>query len=123
MYPEKDIELMLLKQVEGVKREHACWRDPERLSRVLGIRLVVSGLGSRAEGAALTNVIAINPAAGVLSRRRFTLYHEITHQLVKRNDKLYSILHDQYRDDVSFDRMCERLCNIGAAEFLVHGRF
>ncbi len=119
MCPESDLEQMLLRQVDEIKREHPYWDDPEQLSRVLGIRLVASGLGARREGAALTNIIAVDPWAGGPSRRRFTLYHEIMHQLIKRNDVLYSALHDQYRADDDFERMRERLCNLGAAEFLV----
>lgn len=119
MLPEADLELMLLRQVAGIRQEYPCWHDPEQLSRALEIRLVAAGLGSHREGAALTNMIAVDPALGGPARRRFTLYHEIMHQLIKRNDALYSVLHDQYHADADFERICERLCNLGAAELLI----
>ena len=119
MYPESDLELMVLQQIEEVKRDHACWEDPERLSRALNIKLVVSPLGALPRRCIAHNVIAVDPFAGGVSRRRFTFYHEIVHQLIKRNDVLFSILHDQYRADTDFERICERLCDVGAAEFLI----
>ena len=50
-------------------------------------------------------------------RCNFTYYHEITHHLIRHSDALYSFIHEYARDD--FERVLEKYCNVGAAEFLV----
>ena len=37
-------------------------------------------------------------------RQRFTIFHELTHHLVREDDELYSYLHDAYEDSNDFDR-------------------
>lgn len=118
-YPESELEMLLLRQIDAVKKQYPMWRDPYQLSRALGLRIVLTGLGSKHEGAAWSNAIALDPSAGGPSRRFFTIYHEILHHLIKSNDVLYSILHDQYRSEKDLERICEYLANVGAAEFLL----
>lgn len=48
-------------------------------------------------------------------RRNFTFYHELTHHLIRTNDDLLSLIHETAAHP---DRVIERLCNAGAAEFL-----
>lgn len=117
--PETTLVGMLFEQIAAVKCDHPEWGHPYRLARSLGIRLAFAGLGTEREGAALDDVIVVNPTTSGAARHRFTVYHEIVHHLVRRNDELLSLLSDQYRTDEDFDRICERLSNIGAAEFLV----
>ena len=47
-------------------------------------------------------------------------FHEVTHHLINQNGELISEIHDAtLNQEGEFDRQVERLCNIGAAEFLM----
>ncbi len=52
-------------------------------------------------------------------RRQFTLFHELIHYLLRKDDDLYAYLHETYRNEDSFYKTIEYLCNIGAAEILL----
>ncbi len=119
LLPESEIEALLLEQIADVKRRHPAWQDPHALCEALGLRLGFGRLGPGREGAALANEIVLDSGIELAARRHFTLYHEIVHCLIRHNDRLYSTLHDQYRSDEDFQRITERLCDIGAAEFLL----
>lgn len=116
---ENELESMVVAQVRGVKLQHVGWANPRVLARALEIKIDDQKLGGEQEGAAFAGNIVINPAIGVKARRRFTFYHEIVHHLIRRNNKLYSILHDQYSSDEDLEHIIERLCNVGAAEFVL----
>ncbi len=116
---ESQLESMVLRQIRDVKRQRAAWANPHALAEALGFSIVIGNLGIDREGAAFTSTVVLDPSTGVRARQRFTLYHEIVHLLLKRNDELYSILHDQYPSDKDFNRIIERLCNVGAAEFIM----
>src|SRR5713226_755694 len=116
---ESDLESMVLSQISGIKRQYNAWADPRALAEALEFSIVSRDLGAGREGAAFAGTIVLDPNMGVKARQRFTLYHEIVHLLLKRNDELYSILHDQYPSDKDFNRIIERLCNVGAAEFIM----
>jgi len=110
---------MVVNCIDDTKRKYAMWTNPFDLAHELEISITVGKLGSGQEGAAFAEQIVLDPTHGVKARQRFTLYHEIVHHLIRRNDKLYSILHDQYRSDEDFIHIIERLCNVGAAEFII----
>jgi len=116
---ESELESMVMSQVREIKRQYNEWANPHALTEALEFSIVMGNLGTGREGAALADTIVLDPSTGVKARRRFTLYHEIVHLLIKQNGELYSILHDQYRSDKDFNRIIERLCNVGAAEFVI----
>ena len=116
---ESELESMVLSQIRDIKRQYNEWANPHALADALEFSIVTGNLGTGREGAALADTIVLDPSTGVKARRRFTLYHEIVHLLIKQNDELYSILHDQYSSDRDFNRIIERLCNAGAAEFVI----
>jgi len=116
---EAELEAMTRERVATIKQQHACWRDPERLCAELGIRVDYGALGLGLEGAAFADAIRLDPTAGVAARRRFTFYHEIGHHLLRGHEALYSIINDQYASEELFHAICERLCNLAAAEFLL----
>ncbi|MEC1894535.1 ImmA/IrrE family metallo-endopeptidase [Cytobacillus firmus] len=62
-------------------------------------------------------VILINDNVKLDQRKRFTLYHEICHYLLRNDDEFFSDLNDLYEDDDEFRKVEERLCDIGAIEF------
>lgn len=110
---------MVVNYIDDIKRQYAIWTNPFNLARELEISIAVGKLGPDQEGAAFAKRIVLDPTLRVKARRRFTLYHEIVHHLIRRNDKLYSILHDQYRSDEDLTHIIEHLCNVGAAEFII----
>lgn len=63
--------------------------------------------------------IVINRDVSSEERRRFTLYHELVHHLIREEADLYSYLHDTYEDTKVFDKTIENICNIGAAEIIL----
>jgi hypothetical protein len=117
--PESELEAMVVDQINDIKRQYAIWTNPYDLARELEVSIAVGKLGPDQEGAAFAERVVFDPTIGVKARQRFTLYHEIVHHLIRRNDKLYSILHDQYRSDEDLTRIIEHLCNVGAAEFVI----
>jgi len=116
---EAKLEDMVRERVAALKEQHNCWRDPEQLCKAMGIRVEYGSIGLGREGAAFADAIKIDPTAGVPARRNFTFYHEIVHRVVRDHDELYSIINDQYVTDTAFGTIKERLCNVGAAEFLL----
>jgi len=110
---------MVVNRINDIKRQYAIWVNPFDLARELEISIAVGKLGPDQEGAAFAEQIVLDPTVEVKARQRFTLFHEIVHHLIRRNDKLYSILHDQYRSDEDLTRIIEHLCNVGAAEFVI----
>lgn len=116
---ESELESMVLRQIRDIKRQYNEWADPRALADVLESSIVTGNLGTGREGAVLADTIVLDPSTGIKARQRFTLYHEIVHLIIKRNNELYSILHDQYPSDKDFNRIIERLCNVGAAEFVI----
>jgi hypothetical protein len=122
LIPESELEVMVINYIDDIKREYAMWTNPFDLAHELEISIAVGKLGPDQEGAAFAERIVLDPTSGVKARQRFTFYHEIVHHLVRRNDKLYSILHDQYRSDEDLIHIIERLCNVGAAEFIIPRR-
>lgn len=119
LIPETDLENMVIQQVKSTKATFPDWRDPEHLAGKLGIRVVRGNLGLSVQGVAVDDLIVLDEEPSVPGRRMFTFYHEIVHQLIRRNDELVSIIHDQYESDQDYTRIAERLANIGASEFLI----
>ena len=117
--PESELEAIVVDHINDIKHQYAIWANPYDLARELEISIAVGKLGPDREGAAFAERIVFDPTVRVKARQRFTLYHEIVHHLIRRNDKLYSILHDQYRSDEDLTRIIEHLCNVGAAEFVI----
>jgi Zn-dependent peptidase ImmA (M78 family) len=108
-----------------VQEVRACYshlNDPYALARELGYKVVESSSASSPmfEGASLDHVIFLRTYDCLNEeRKRFTLYHEICHGLLRKDEWFWSVLHDQFKSDRDFSYVKERLCNIGAAEFLL----
>jgi uncharacterized protein DUF955 len=116
---EAKLEGMIRERIATLKAQYDCWRNPEQLCAAMGIRVEYGRIGLGREGAAFADAIQVDPTAGVPARRRFTFYHELVHHVVRNYDELYSIINDQYQTDAAFRAIQERLCNVGAAEFLL----
>lgn len=120
LIPEAQLEEMICSQVTAIKAQYPWWSDPDLLCEKLGIRVQYGSVGLGREGAAFADAILLDPTAGISARRRFTFYHEIVHHLLREHAvELYSIINDQYESDELLTSISERLCNVGAAEFLL----
>lgn len=117
---------------EGVVSEARRTRDrfplavaPTDLMTSLHLQLKEADLPDGKDGAYIENerTILINRKIKSTERRTFTLYHEITHHLIRNEPQLYSELHEFTSDNDAFDRTLEVLCNVGAAEFLLPGEY
>lgn len=91
----------------------------------LEIREVELPIGKDGAYIEKSRTILINRKITSSERRTFTIYHEITHHLIRFDDDLYSELHDFFPnpDNDVFERTLESLCNIGAAEFLLPAEY
>lgn len=119
---EQNLREHMLHIVQKVRASCNHYQNPYDLASELGFSIVESSSASSSmlEGAYLDNVILLNTHEWVSEeRRRFTLYHEICHGLLREDEWFWSILHDQFKSDIDFDYVKERLCNVGAAEFLL----
>lgn len=108
--------------VQEVRASYSHLNDPYTLARELGYEVVESSSASSPmfEGASLNHVIFLKTYDCLNEeRKRFTLYHEICHGLLRKDEWFWSVLHDQLKSDRDFSHTKERLCNIGAAEFLL----
>ncbi len=64
--------------------------------------------------------IVINSKIQSEERKRFTLFHEVTHYLIEKDEDLISELHEYtFNQEDGYKRPLEALCNFGAAEFLM----
>lgn len=119
---ERDLRERVYTIVSEARASCDDWRDPYELASRLGYRVVESrdSANSGFEGACLDDVImlAMDDCRNE-ERKRFTFYHEICHGLLRRDELLWSELHDQIRSNRDFYIVKERLCNLGAAEFLL----
>ncbi|RDI44054.1 ImmA/IrrE family metallo-endopeptidase [Falsibacillus pallidus] len=91
---------------------------PEDVAQRLGLT-IHNGKLQQVDGAfdEETKVILINDNVRLDQRRRFTLFHEICHYLLRHDDEFFSDLNDLYEDDEEFRKVEERLCDMGAIEF------
>ncbi|MFT4413328.1 ImmA/IrrE family metallo-endopeptidase [Fredinandcohnia humi] len=92
--------------------------SPENAAKRLGLT-IHNGKLQKVDGAfdEKTKVILINENITLGQRKRFTLFHEICHYLLRNDDEFFSDLNDIYEDDEEFRKVEERLCDMGAIEF------
>lgn len=97
--------------------------DP--ITRHLGIKVIEQKQGSNAsEGMYIRSrrnsseqrAIIVDVRVGDLDRLNFTFFHEVTHHLIEQNAELVEYLNEYAFDE--YEQVLEKLCNVGAAEFL-----
>lgn len=117
-----DINAYIIKLVQHTARKYASTEIPDFDEVRSGLGLVVKEvlLPPTINGAIEGRTILINSRIQSRERIQFTLFHEITHHLIDVDEELISILHDAtWNQNGEYERQVERLCNIGAAEFLM----
>lgn len=121
---EHEIEEYVINIVRSCVREYATTIIPSVDEIVKGLGLCVKNgeLPLDKDGVLIGEMIIINTQVQNEERKQFTRFHEITHYLIKQDGYLISILHDAlWRDKIRYENILEKICNIGAAEFLMPG--
>lgn len=62
--------------------------------------------------------IIVNSRISSVERRKFTFFHELMHHFIRQDGGILSYLHDSASSE-RLDTTLERLCQIGAAEFVI----
>ena len=117
-----DINAHVLKLVRNTVRKYASTEIPDFDEVRFGLGLAVKEvpLPPKINGAIEGRTILINSRIQNKERKQFTRFHEITHHLIDDDEELISVLHDAAWDqNGEHEKQIERLCNIGAAEFLM----
>ena len=91
-----------------------------QICAVLGLDVKEGRLPPKVDGILQGRTILINSRIQNKERKQFTRFHEITHHLINEDEESIAMLHEMpwSRDD-EYEIQLERLCNIGAAEFLM----
>jgi Zn-dependent peptidase ImmA (M78 family) len=120
---EKELYLAMEKLVQDTIAN----LDPERklsaaqLAEKLGLTLSYTRLSGASEGMYVEdkNQIIINDSVWNEDRKKFTAFHEICHHLLNEDGDILSDVNELCIDNDVYDNFKERLCDIGAAEFLL----
>ena len=115
-----DVNAHVIQLVRNTVRKYASTGIPDfdEICSGLGLAVKEVPLSPAQDGMIIKQgTILINSRIQSKERKRFTQFHEITHHLIDEDGDLISILHDAAWGE--YDKQVERLCNIGAAEFLM----
>lgn len=118
---EKQLRERVIELVRDARRplpENASDADIEQC---FGLEICEDDLPLDKDGAYIESEskIIINRNVTSVERRKFTVYHELVHYLIRKDADLYSYLNDAYEDTEAFDKTVEIICNVGAAEFIL----
>lgn len=118
---EKQLRERVIELVQDARRqlpENASHTD---IGQYFGLEVCEGHLPLDKDGAYIESEskIVVNNKVTSLERRKFTVYHELVHYLIRKDAGLYSYLHDAYEDSNNFDKTIEIVCNVGAAEFIL----
>ena len=118
-----DVNAHVIQLVRNTVRKYASTEIPDFDEICSGLGLVVKEvpLSPAQDGMIIKQgTILINSRIQSKERKRFTQFHEITHHLIDEDEEIISVLHDATWDqNGEHKKQLERLCNIGAAEFLM----
>ena len=118
----KDPKKYIIKLVQNTVGEYSSGRVPsfDEICTNLGLDVQETLLPQGIDGMHKRGTILINSQIQNEERKRFTQFHELTHYLIEKDGDLISDLHDlTFSQAGEYDRQLEKLCNIGAAEFLM----
>lgn len=122
-FPVSDINSRVIGLVRDTVKKYSSTKiaDFDEICAGLGLVAKEVPLSPQRDGMMLREgTILINSQTKSKERKRFTQFHEVMHHLINQDDELISMLHDATWDqDGEYERQLERLCNIGAAEFLM----
>jgi Zn-dependent peptidase ImmA (M78 family) len=117
-----DMETHVIKLVRNAVGKCASTKSLpfNQICAVLGLDVKEGRLPPKVDGILQGRTILINSRIQNKERKQFTRFHEITHHLINEDEESIAMLHEMpwSRDD-EYEIQLERLCNIGAAEFLM----
>ncbi len=119
---EYQIRESVVRLVRRSVREHSPTLVPTAENMIIGLELDMKAgeLSPDEDGLLIGKTIIINTRIKSEERKQFTRFHEITHYLIDQDGELISILHDgTWSQSNGYEMQLEKLCNIGAAEFLM----
>lgn len=112
----------VIELVQDVVNQYSSTTIPtiDEICRGLELDLKEGVLQNGIDGMNTGKTIIINSKVKSEERKRFTLFHEVTHYLIEREGDLISELHEYtFNQEDGFNKPLETLCNIGAAEFMM----
>ena len=122
-FPVYDINAYVIKLVRDTVQKYTSAKMPDFDEICSGLGLVAKEvpLSPARDGMIIKQgTILINSRIQSKERKRFTQFHEVMHYLIDEDEELISALHDiTWDQNGEYERQIERLCNIGAAEFLM----
>ena len=113
---------LVIKLVRDAVREYASMEIPDfgEICSGLGLEVKEGLLSPGIDGMLQGRTILINSRIQNEERKQFTRFHEVVHHLINEDGELISTLHDAtWNQNGEYKKQLERLCNIGAAEFLM----
>ena len=117
-----DMKTYVIKLVQNVVRRYTATKSLtfDRICADLGLDVKEGRLPPKIDGILKGRTILINSRIQNKERKQFTRFHEITHHLINKDGELISMLHDMpWSQEDEYKKQLERLCDIGAAEFLI----
>ena len=117
-----DINTHVIKLVQDAVRKYASMEIPDfdEICSGLGLNVKEEPLSLGLDGILQGRTILINSHIQNEERKQFTRFHEVVHYLINEDGELISILHDAtWGQNGKYKKQLERLCNVGAAEFLM----
>lgn len=117
-----DMKAHIIKLVQNTVKSYASTDIPDfdEICAGLGLGVKEGQLPREIDGLLEGRTIVINSRIQNRERKKFTQFHEVTHHLLNDDGEIISMLHDAtFCQNGELNRQLERLCNIGAAEFLM----
>ena len=117
-----DMETHVIKLVRNAVGKCASTKSLtfDQICAVLGLDVKEGRLPPKVDGILQGRTILINSRIQNKERKQFTRFHEVVHHLINEDGELISTLHDAtWNQNGEYKKQLERLCNIGAAEFLM----
>ena len=117
-----DMRSHVLKLVRDAVKKYASTPIPlfDEIRAGLGLDAKEVELPPEVDGVLAERAILVNSRIQNEERKQFTRFHEVTHHLINQDGELISEIHDAtLNQEGEYNRQLERLCNIGAAEFLM----
>lgn len=121
LIPDRELRELVIELASRERKKLTERPTRTEIQEIFNVTIVESQLFDGQDGAydSGSKKIILNSLVSSSERKQFTLFHELIHHLLRRDDELYAYLHETYRDNNSFVRTVELLCNIGAAEFIL----
>ena len=116
------LERHVIELVRDVVNKYASMTIPtiDEVCSGLGLEIKEDLIQDGRDGMHFERTIIINSRVQYEERKRFTLFHEVMHYLIKNDGDLISELHELTDNQKGeYNRQLEKFCNIGAAEFLM----